>query len=1305
MLNDFDAYAAALHDGGDLNREAKLLQYLRNFIVQLQSLDEGSAVGKIGYLSNYQVFNTTLDTSNNGVWKDDLSLIAESSLDSCRHIAKHFRSRILRENVMMQSYRARELGQSGIQWIAQRSGRTIREKLAYTHNKMLAVQRRQSIDTGENRLVVAFVRQMVERLDQKELGLTEAEEDFKHWGQRFLSSEDVHDIGRWENAAPNNTLLSDRYYRIVWNQWQSLGTLDDRISRDSRKICKHLALVIFWKLLQEFSIYVRFPLEPVDYDYANFHIELYESKLSFKGLINKTTNDTIHLQVDGDMIYVTRPELPAEITIQCLLDRIVIKVDNEYLNEFESKAGCAQIVARYIVEATFGTMPEAITPLCDSKKFAETKPICIDVFSLHPHYLTEKGKSGALNKRILLQDFGKDIPKMPAGEVHALIASKNCYSVSSALLSDDAASLLSDLIEQIHDAIPVQNAIVPLPDVYNTFQLAPLRQMIHRYYPEIYFSPASIAAAAQFAVAREEVKEGDFLIIASLSASDYLALTVVQAHYSSEVDEEVPDSRGILWERHPTVSYKLHGKHILHSKQMNKTFGRDGLTEEEDRLVFLQEEEPTWYSINIDSTNALYQNSERIETFIDKFQEERKEVFGKNRVRIILLSKYLTTKKNDLFRMDERDVLAGCSRIKKMEDLIDEASERIGKKLPPIWSDHLPSLAIQRMVGEFPLINDHHRIEPVLGIKQEIPINSTFRLPAGKQDYHFMLLMGSGQNAAGEIPYEACLSHNAFPLTEDIDCRLKLIYTYGDDNPYDLAFIPMKETQELPFEEVHVEWKRMKEHPYQDLPSPNFPQDKETWQSLQHGQRFNRREQRMDTSDYLDWVESWFKQTRASTYRIVSSQSICKKYEKTQYNNLINATWLLENGNGHEILKFTIKPEEYDSFNKIGQTEEYISVQVWDNTSKRCIGYVRATDWRETRNGDWMSFVDVDINRKLNHAQLFDNQLLFPLSVSDSWVSFSVNESKNGKVRARDILQENTERITPFYAVKPGWQIGKHRFMDLKKNVFYPLHKIYNDGRSSKSPGCPNHFQSTIWELKQYLPQAFYEAEACDEKEAMALFFRIVCIIAPDMDPTIYDFILRVMQKYPNLLDRDLGCALGDLQSPEQHMLLQAVLSTRVDRKSDKKIIPILGKAVWKNKNFLINLPEEIALEYYHNAIHLVESEVNKLCAKKGKYSWDILRSFEYILAVFRLRQWGSNSAKRQLSLNDEDTSKIPEIIKNFVSTGVPLVKSQLNFSSQEKDEAYKEIPDILYNIMIYVSGGGDEIEIASVSDDAEDDD
>ena len=67
---------------------------------------------------------------------------------------------------------------------------------------------------------------------------------------------------------------------------------------------------------------------------------------------------------------------------------------------------------------------------------------------------------------------------------------------------------------------------------------------------------------------------------------------------------------------------------------------------------------------------------------------------------------------------------------------------------------------------------------PRRGVAVPIEIPEVFVLPKGQDFYQFPLFQGAGGNA---LQYEAFLQSRAFPLKEDVPCRLSMTFTYGDD--------------------------------------------------------------------------------------------------------------------------------------------------------------------------------------------------------------------------------------------------------------------------------------------------------------------------------------------------------------------------------------------------------------------------------------------------------------------------------------------------------------------------------------------
>ena len=128
----------------------------------------------------------------------------------------------------------RELDVTSFIKLSNRPGRNLREKLA-GNPYLQGVRRFQSVDLPENRLFKACMVRLAQLLElcgerherQDELLLT-----ILSW----LHSGEAQGIGRWENLPPNNTLLSHRDYRRVWDAWRWLQTLEDDTARDLSEV-------------------------------------------------------------------------------------------------------------------------------------------------------------------------------------------------------------------------------------------------------------------------------------------------------------------------------------------------------------------------------------------------------------------------------------------------------------------------------------------------------------------------------------------------------------------------------------------------------------------------------------------------------------------------------------------------------------------------------------------------------------------------------------------------------------------------------------------------------------------------------------------------------------------------------------------------------------------------------------------------------------------------------------------------------------------------------------------------------------
>lgn len=205
--------------------------------------------------------------------RDRLWRITEHSRTSIERLLASLNESPRREQALLPVHAVRELDANSFIKLSNRPGRNIREKLAskpYLH----AVRRFQSVDLPENRLLKAFVIHLAELLELRREYLHETTDDLMPKIQSWLCSGEAQAIGKWDNLPPNNTLLSHRDYRRVWDAWRWLQTLDDDIAHDLSQY------TIREKTLRQWMLHARmwlegkhlFAEEPLIFDYEAFAI-------------------------------------------------------------------------------------------------------------------------------------------------------------------------------------------------------------------------------------------------------------------------------------------------------------------------------------------------------------------------------------------------------------------------------------------------------------------------------------------------------------------------------------------------------------------------------------------------------------------------------------------------------------------------------------------------------------------------------------------------------------------------------------------------------------------------------------------------------------------------------------------------------------------------------------------------------------------------------------------------------------------------------------------------------------------------
>lgn len=496
----------------------------------------------------------------------------------------------------------------------------------------------------------------------------------------------------------------------------------------------------------------------------------------------------------------------------------------------------------------------------------------VDLCSVRPTVTNNTGSQAHLPFRLLWQTWTlKDGTKhvVDCGCAKAIFLSddietvsmRSLFSHSSTLPDATKSSASMFFTKKLSDYIKADKLTYLVPDWGNDFDLEGIRKSVNFYFDESTPLPKSIAAIFAWQSSKkfvqDRVRENDFVLVVD-SFDGGISITLVQAIHQKELDEILPETQGISWQRHPTVivpnrsihtamAHNLDRNGCQTSQELLHLFGFDGLVSDSGEVSFVKDDR--WYHLPCSIREILTQDLElnilSNDTISACLNSINRDCRG---VGVFILPLEDTIRKPDV-RMDYKwlgsawSPIKGCQTLNRWQEEVDDIA---------LWRDHLPELSI-RIVRDghfenFYLVKDA-TVTPQRGRTVNIPVEESFTLPAGQTHYSFPLQQGEGNK---ELQFVAYLKSPAFPLKKATTCKLKMTYTYGADDPYELKFIPLN-SAEAGFESIRVEWRSASEGEAVDLdslPVPDFPARK-SWSDFQ---KFPNEDGR-NFSDLLEWVE------------------------------------------------------------------------------------------------------------------------------------------------------------------------------------------------------------------------------------------------------------------------------------------------------------------------------------------------------------------------------------------------------------------------------------------------------------------
>ena len=1158
---------------------------------------------------------------------DRLWHLVDHCEESVKRIIRNLNENPARDHEVMHLRRVREMDASSFVKLSMRPGRNIREKLS-SNPYLQAVKRYMSVDLAENRLFKAFVRRLSELLElrwemQKAVKGSSAEmhpllDEIVRW----LRSDVAAAISDWENTPPNNTLLSHRDYKKVWDAWRWMQTLDADVDRDcalgNANECKRREdLVRFWDeyvLVWKKSNDVKLVEVPLFFDYDTFEIHTWGDRLCLPLLA-----DRIRLIQIGDV-------------------------------REASKIACSILAGE----------------VRRSKEIAE--PACVDLMQLSPCYAIYD-KVRTLLIRLAWQNWQASandggVPRVESGAEKNVsfglsgadaiwrhpdattVAFADLFGGSDCKISEELQLRVAHACAEELKKIFIGETLVWLmPDGISEFELKAVRGSLNAAFENACPLPRSIAAIYEkvdfLKLPRERIqKRGYGILVLDTTAAGVLA-TNMTARYSAELEKKVPATLGYYWERKPSVL----------------------LTDEIARPSALVE-----FDAIDENGNVRPKDKRKNKWHQFRFEElrQRKDLgdFG------------------NVVNLTNSPVVGGLK--------VYQLQQMAGKI--PLWYDQLPELStripVNGIYSRFYFVEKRNaRISPRRGVAKLIPIEQEFTLPPGRNQYVFPLYMGTGDKVSRFV---AVLRSTAFPLKAAVRCSLKMTYSYGDSQPYNLIFIPL----EAGMKPMAVVWEIKKSCAanLSKLPVPDF-MDNGSWASFAAGDMLKR------IADQFDEIHACISGARNADLVAKEKQKLALEIESVD-DLVVRLSGPLLSG---QVKLRSLKKDRRDTlycFVDCGLSEDV---------------FCHSSNWAD----------DITPESLASNAQVWVYCKRDPNTgkVSALWMNSKPEKPKflEERISAARHRRENLKnRLDNFDRQIAATRKGRAGISEasvqmlvvralasvLSSEFQRQVLSVWHNARSYRDKAAPEWFR-----LRMETVLGQLDADLGNETVSMEIKSRLVqtlSLLHKDMPPSAVAIVKRdIMFKGMRASSvRYVGYALGDVSMGWQCALLEWAL-----RQIEKGAFPILREfsiAFWRYGSLIFKLRKGDCCVL----CSALEKSAKKLICEIKSGDLSMLEkttassryNFEVMLSLIRMRRGMDAEIARLFVPGSELSEELLNMVDSFTKV---LVEHHLKLPSRislnvNKPENLNGIPDLLYALRLFLSGddGASTITISEVKDD-----
>lgn len=792
----YDKYYEEFYRDGKLNNK---------FITYLSAIDMSNKILNRDVLKNIPIkdlcsnYAKKASTFYNGInsslgfVEDDIQVIYNYAINHIDSILEKPNQSIIKEQKLVAKEKIKQIEPKTFNWLANKPGMSIKEKLAYV-NKISSPVKRYTKNIKENQVTLAFFKDLYKILVSK-ISLIENNKDL--FGQsndeilqlknklnklKYKFRNEFDEVVEKDYTTPNNTLLGNKDYSVIWKSYLDLKQNTLSYADYFKTYIKSFKLMLISLLIN-------------NYDYVEQNLDLDNLYQSILYNVNKDVLREITFE-NGDEFIITTKDFSLKEKVELLYTKTYIfkfeeleeisnsgvlfnlSINNEIIGKFN--ADNLGFKNAYLKICEYILLNVNLINNDDSKEFFDFISLNSCDNRIYP------------SNKILNATFD-----------NTLYRNKDIYFANrqNISLNDFNNSNYLSYLRLLHRNFETNEneyVIYDISDNYDEFSSTNLRRNISSVFNKSYPVWRSILAGESL-----EDKTNIEYIIDMCGKDKSIVVSKLERKNNRFVHCGVIDTPIYLHNFNEIDFYKSYIKKyeekysISFPNEIEDCFINSGklnllLEQKLDNIILLNGtvNNHNYYIVKFDSelfNDVCLDFIKALRLIIANFGEDKCKVIVPNFLR------YLTLKSTLFICNDE--LIKGAKII----------SQRV-KNNEITWYEKLPKLSLEVIKNgmyDNLILVDNKECENIIGKSFTYEVQETLTLIKGQKNY--ILPLNKSFLGDNNESFVAMADDKSFPLEEDINVKLQLTYSFGSDNSYLLKLIPIGHAS---FKSIDIKWKK-----------------------------------------------------------------------------------------------------------------------------------------------------------------------------------------------------------------------------------------------------------------------------------------------------------------------------------------------------------------------------------------------------------------------------------------------------------------------------------------------------------------